>query len=653
MTTQKITSRIREIIGTASLKIWGTAADSPRGVELTASQVRTVADVYAKSEVDTLIASAGGGGGGWVVASTAPTDTSVFWIVSPAIAGVHDVRIYAQSEWKRVGWYSVDGVFSTKQPLNIVIAGQSNAGGIFAGGDTATVKGIIGWGTGAIGGGYPEVGTGWSTVELGKSPLYQSNNNIGWQTAKSAVVNGDADIVRIVAAYLGGVGLDAWIPGSDDEQYLTDYLISELNASSVPIIDWFCWHHGESGGVTNSASGGYYVDLQAFLAYLRTNASQFVPSHTKFVGGGTAGAIVRTTKFNGGEPNGALRRLKNNDDPYSGYAAPWGLGLGDAIHFSGVGMTEFGKRYRAEFARLPKPLQQEPFSFGLGVDTPGHITDHVIAFDGALVGLDFDAVRLAMRSGGTIFLTIDGADSALTLGDPTSVFLAGKERLNIGDARIAMKQGTRNVIIGDGFGNTGTVQACTFLGARSNNITRVGCSSATFIGADAGNAPSLTFNNSVCVGASSGRNATGGGFGDFCTFVGVSAGQNAAGRYQTFIGGQAGQDTGGNFCVCIGMQSGGVDTTAYQNSIAIGYQAKFDKANQSVIGNADIVEHLLNGTTTGVVRVKGNRLRIESSKTPTSATDTGTTGDQCWDADYMYVCTATNTWKRVAIATWE
>jgi hypothetical protein len=23
-----------------------------------------------------------------------------------------------------------------------------------------------------------------------------------------------------------------------------------------------------------------------------------------------------------------------------------------------------------------------------------------------------------------------------------------------------------------------------------------------------------------------------------------------------------------------------------------------------------------------------------------------------WDADYIYVCTATNTWKRVAIATW-
>lgn len=37
---------------------------------------------------------------------------------------------------------------------------------------------------------------------------------------------------------------------------------------------------------------------------------------------------------------------------------------------------------------------------------------------------------------------------------------------------------------------------------------------------------------------------------------------------------------------------------------------------------------------------------------PASAVDTGTEGDVRIDADYIYVCTATDTWKRVAIATW-
>jgi len=41
-----------------------------------------------------------------------------------------------------------------------------------------------------------------------------------------------------------------------------------------------------------------------------------------------------------------------------------------------------------------------------------------------------------------------------------------------------------------------------------------------------------------------------------------------------------------------------------------------------------------------------------STATPASAGATGTTGTIVWDADYIYICTATNTWKRAAIASW-
>jgi len=37
---------------------------------------------------------------------------------------------------------------------------------------------------------------------------------------------------------------------------------------------------------------------------------------------------------------------------------------------------------------------------------------------------------------------------------------------------------------------------------------------------------------------------------------------------------------------------------------------------------------------------------------PATATSTGTAGDVRYDADYIYICTATNTWKRVALSTW-
>ena len=37
---------------------------------------------------------------------------------------------------------------------------------------------------------------------------------------------------------------------------------------------------------------------------------------------------------------------------------------------------------------------------------------------------------------------------------------------------------------------------------------------------------------------------------------------------------------------------------------------------------------------------------------PSSASDTGVLGEIRIDADYIYICTATDTWKRVAIVTW-
>lgn len=37
---------------------------------------------------------------------------------------------------------------------------------------------------------------------------------------------------------------------------------------------------------------------------------------------------------------------------------------------------------------------------------------------------------------------------------------------------------------------------------------------------------------------------------------------------------------------------------------------------------------------------------------PTTASDSGTAGQIAFDASYIYVCTATDTWKRAALSTW-
>jgi len=59
-----------------------------------------------------------------------------------------------------------------------------------------------------------------------------------------------------------------------------------------------------------------------------------------------------------------------------------------------------------------------------------------------------------------------------------------------------------------------------------------------------------------------------------------------------------------------------------------------------------------NYTPTAVLDVLGNTFRLRTARTPASATATGNQGDICWDSGYLYVCVATNTWKRASLSSW-
>lgn len=52
------------------------------------------------------------------------------------------------------------------------------------------------------------------------------------------------------------------------------------------------------------------------------------------------------------------------------------------------------------------------------------------------------------------------------------------------------------------------------------------------------------------------------------------------------------------------------------------------------------------------VDINGKILRLRTSKTPASASASGNVGEICWDSNYLYICTATNTWRRVAHSSW-
>ena len=56
--------------------------------------------------------------------------------------------------------------------------------------------------------------------------------------------------------------------------------------------------------------------------------------------------------------------------------------------------------------------------------------------------------------------------------------------------------------------------------------------------------------------------------------------------------------------------------------------------------------------TATALDINSDSIRLRTAKTPSSANDTGTVGDICWDEDYVYICIATDTWKRAELSTW-
>lgn len=72
--------------------------------------------------------------------------------------------------------------------------------------------------------------------------------------------------------------------------------------------------------------------------------------------------------------------------------------------------------------------------------------------------------------------------------------------------------------------------------------------------------------------------------------------------------------------------------------------ARFDLENQ---------RFGLNTTTpTCMLDINSDCFRVRTPRTPASASDVGLTGEFTWDANFIYTCTAPNTWVRAAHSTW-
>jgi hypothetical protein len=77
-----------------------------------------------------------------------------------------------------------------------------------------------------------------------------------------------------------------------------------------------------------------------------------------------------------------------------------------------------------------------------------------------------------------------------------------------------------------------------------------------------------------------------------------------------------------------------------------------DGTNSGSIAITDGVDGNITLAPNGAGAVVFRSPRVSSFDTPASASAAGVTGSLAYDENYIYVCTATDTWKRVALSTW-
>jgi hypothetical protein len=69
-------------------------------------------------------------------------------------------------------------------------------------------------------------------------------------------------------------------------------------------------------------------------------------------------------------------------------------------------------------------------------------------------------------------------------------------------------------------------------------------------------------------------------------------------------------------------------------------------------GNIPTVNQQLSNLLNGELAWTDPASKVNFGTPPATSSSTGAAGDVVWTDTFIYVCTATNIWKRVAIATW-
>jgi hypothetical protein len=314
--------------------------------------------------------------------------------------------------------------------------------------------------------------------------------------------------------------------------------------------------------------------------------------------------------------------------------------------------------------------------------------------EGVVLDSDFTVNENFKVKGGNIVLEgtgrISGIDTVQSNGDAASKLYVDTEISNSSSGGTVTSIATTNGITGGTITSTGTIQLDSTVLRTSgvqNNIagektfvSKFSIEDKLFLETGEGNllvgnnetGQSLTLSGNIGIGASVFRQATSAlhntsvGYQSMYDLTtgnyNVASGRQALYRINTGSGNigigenagseiLSGNETGTSNSTAENSIFIGRDTKALadgeSNQIVIGYDAVGKGTNTVKLGNSSITHTYLEGEVSAD-RYKVNTMGIA----PPSSTSFGVTGTIIHTSNYIYVCVASDTWKRTAISTW-
>lgn len=512
-------------------------------------------------------------------------------------------------------------------------------------------------------------------------------SNFGFSIPAGATITGIK--LEIKGKNVNGYDLGVWETSAGSGMMITLTTTNEWNSFGGPTEDWGMTLPYLSADYINSSTFGFGVNVDfaqdPITETVSLDAARVTVYYTIDIDNGTHSYKITYVTSSGESELGSISNVVTVDDTHK------------EVDLSGIPLSMSGAVTERRIYRTKANLGV----YWLLATIPDNITTTFVDIypDGNLTG-DY-ANNKENNTFGKIF--IDGIPS-LSLG-ARNTFLGqntgdtttnGWNNVAIGNSFLANTSGSKNTAIGSFSLNVNTIGSDnTAIGAYTLYSNISGLSNVA-IGENALYS-NISSSGNVAIGINALYHTTSG---DRSVAIGTEVLlTNTIGYDNTGVGYNSLHDnTEGSWNTALGIWALFKNTTANYNT-AIGYSALFEiktggfnvaigggageKLNDATTPNTDSDHSIFIGRDTSPLAdgdtcetvigalAKGhgsNTTTIGSSiyntrtfingitniitKTPANAGSAGTTGDIAWDASYIYVCTATNTWKRAGIATW-